>query len=98
MPVTVRPIGGKYRIVDPSSGKIEMTPQGHPRDGGGHETRNQALRQMRAMNAAHEDPDWRKKSKSKSKSKSRPALLSIKALGKLINAVVDMRIRSSHDR
>lgn len=54
MPVTVRRQGGKYRIVDPDSGKVEMTPQGHPRDGGGHSTREEALRQMRAMNMAHE--------------------------------------------
>lgn len=70
MPVTVRRIGSKYRIVDPSSGKPEMTPQGHPRDGGGHATRGQALRQMRAMNAAAEDPNWREKYPKKKARKS----------------------------
>jgi ribulose 1,5-bisphosphate carboxylase large subunit-like protein len=49
MPVTVRRIGSKYRIVEPGGG-ISTTPQGHARDGGGHATRAQALRQMRAMN------------------------------------------------
>ena len=49
MPVSVRKINGKYRIVDPSGG-IEETPQGHPRDGGGHDTKNEADRQARAIN------------------------------------------------
>lgn len=53
MPVTVRRIDGKYRIVDPSSGAIERTPSGKPRDGGGHPSRAAALRQMRAMNMAY---------------------------------------------
>lgn len=53
MPVTVRRVGSKYRIVEPGGG-ISTTPQGHARDGGGHATRAQALRQMRAMNASIE--------------------------------------------
>ncbi len=49
MPVSVAEREGKYRIVGPD-GKIEMTSEGHPRDGGGHVTREEAARQQRAIN------------------------------------------------
>lgn len=54
MPVGVRRINGKYRIVEPD-GSIATTPKGHARDGGGHSTRDKALAQMRAMNTPKED-------------------------------------------
>ena len=57
MPVSVRRIAGKYRIVGPD-GKIEMTPQGHARDGGGHATRAEAARQQRAINMHVMDKAW----------------------------------------
>jgi hypothetical protein len=50
MPVGVRRINGKYRIVEPG-GDIATTPNGKPRDGGGHPTEAQARRQQRAINA-----------------------------------------------
>lgn len=53
MPVSVRRINSKYRIVEPG-GDIATTPQGHARDGGGHPSRAQAEAQMRAMNASIE--------------------------------------------
>ena len=63
MPVSVRRINGKFRIVEPGAG-ISTTPNGKPRDGGGHATRSQALAQMRAMNANtkawSDDPDGTK--------------------------------------
>jgi len=49
MPVHVARRGKKYRIVD-HAGNVEMTPQGHPRDGGGHSTKDMADRQARAIN------------------------------------------------
>lgn len=54
MPVHVARLRGKYRIVD-HAGDIETTPRGHARDGGGFKTREEALRQMRAINASLED-------------------------------------------
>lgn len=53
MPVSIREIDGKYRIVEPG-GAIATTPQGHARDGGGHKTRAQAAAQQRAINASLE--------------------------------------------
>ena len=50
MPVGVKRINGKYRIVEPS-GEIATTPNGFARDSGGHKTRDKAIRQMRAINA-----------------------------------------------
>ena len=50
MPVGIKRINGKYRIVEPS-GEIATTPNGFARDSGGHKTRDKALRQMRAINA-----------------------------------------------
>jgi hypothetical protein len=64
MPVSVKKLRGKYRIVEPN-GDIATTPRGHPRDAGGHKTREEALKQMRAINASLEDPDWREKSPRK---------------------------------
>ena len=49
MPVSVVERNGKYRIVGPD-GRIEMTPEGHARDGGGHATHEEAARQQRAIN------------------------------------------------
>ncbi len=49
MPVSVAERDGKFRIVGPD-GKIEVTPEGHARDGGGHATHEEAARQQRAIN------------------------------------------------
>lgn len=51
MPVKVKKLGELFRIVEPS-GRIAKTPRGRPRDGGGHRSRAEALRQMRAINAS----------------------------------------------
>ena len=52
MPVSVKQINRLHRIVEPS-GKIAKTKTGRARDGGGHATREEALRQMRAMNSKY---------------------------------------------
>lgn len=51
MPVSVARRNGKYRLLEPD-GSIATTPQGNPRDGGGHPTRNMAGRQARAINSS----------------------------------------------
>ena len=49
MPVSVKRLRGKYRLVE-SSGRIAKTHKGHARDGGGHATKQKAMRQQRAIN------------------------------------------------
>ena len=49
MPVSVKRLRGKYRIVEPG-GKIAKTNKGHARDGGGHASKQKAMRQQRAIN------------------------------------------------
>ncbi len=50
MPVHVRKRGAVYRVCEPS-GRIAMTDNKKPRDGGGHLSRERADRQARAINA-----------------------------------------------
>lgn len=49
MPVHCKMQGGSWRIVGPDE-QIEKTPQGQPRDGGGHPTEEDCQAQARAMN------------------------------------------------
>lgn len=50
MPVTVKKIGRKYRVVEPN-GRVAKTKNGKPIDGGGHATKAMASRQARAVNS-----------------------------------------------
>ena len=51
MPVTVKPEGDKFRVVDAETGAPETNAAGTPVDGGGHETQEEAAAQARAINA-----------------------------------------------
>lgn len=51
MPVSVKKIGGRYRIVSPS-GAVEKNRGGTSVDGGGHRSKARAVRQARAINAS----------------------------------------------
>lgn len=51
MPVKVQKRGMKYRVVNSASGKIEKTPLGEPRDGGGHASQAKADAQVRGINS-----------------------------------------------
>lgn len=51
MPVEVKRIHGKNRVVEQATGKIAKTHKGHARDGGGHRSKEKAQRQARAINA-----------------------------------------------
>lgn len=51
MPVKVKKINGKFRIVEPS-GKIARNEKGTAIDGGGHSNRSEAQAQARAINAS----------------------------------------------
>lgn len=50
MPVAVRYLNGKYRVIG-TDGRPETTPNGAARDGGGFDTKAEADRQARAINA-----------------------------------------------
>lgn len=52
MPVTVARRGGRWRVVEktPGGSKIAKNAAGTAADGGGHESREQAERQARAIN------------------------------------------------
>jgi hypothetical protein len=50
MPVKVVKRGGRYRVVEASSGKLAKGSKGKPRDGGGHSSADKAKRQVRAIN------------------------------------------------
>lgn len=51
MPVTVKPEGEKFRVVDADSGKPETNAAGTAVDGGGHATEDEARKQAAAINA-----------------------------------------------
>lgn len=51
MPVCVKKVKDKYRIVNCTSQQIETNKSGTPLDGGGHNSKDAAMRQMRAINA-----------------------------------------------
>lgn len=50
MPATVKKEGDKYRVVEEGSGNL-VKQDGSPVDGGGHDTRKDAIAQARAINA-----------------------------------------------
>ena len=52
MPATVVKVGEKYRVVEADTGAIVRNDKGAPVDGGGHDTRQEALDQARAINAS----------------------------------------------
>jgi len=49
MPVHTEKRNGKWRVIEPS-GRIAKTPNGKPKDGGGHYFRTKAVKQCRAIN------------------------------------------------
>uniref|UniRef100_A0A6M3IKY0 Uncharacterized protein n=1 Tax=viral metagenome TaxID=1070528 RepID=A0A6M3IKY0_9ZZZZ len=51
MPVAVKKIGGKYRIVEKATGRIAKTDKGNPVDGGGHLNRIKAGTQAGRINS-----------------------------------------------
>lgn len=52
MPVMVRKMGNKWRVVEKATGRIAMTSKGNPHDGGGHSSESSCQKQVNAMNAA----------------------------------------------
>lgn len=52
MPVTVQKRGGKYRVVEAANNNIATNARGTPVDGGGHDSREKAAKQARAINAS----------------------------------------------
>lgn len=55
MPVSVKKIGNKYRVVGPG-GKPE-TKSGEPIDGGGYQSKDEAVKQMTAINMSKSGKD-----------------------------------------
>lgn len=53
MPATVKKQGDKYRVVESDSGEL-VEKDGSPVDGGGHDSRQEALDQAAAVNANQE--------------------------------------------
>jgi hypothetical protein len=51
MPVSISKRGNKFRLVEPS-GKIARQDNRRPIDGGGHQSWEKALAQLRAVNAS----------------------------------------------
>lgn len=51
MPATVRFVKDKWRVVEADTGHIVKNNAGTAVDGGGHNTRAQALKQARALNS-----------------------------------------------
>ena len=51
MPATVQKEGDKWRVVEAKDGSLVRGESGSPVDGGGHDTRSEALVQARAINA-----------------------------------------------
>jgi len=50
MPVKIVKRGDKYRVIEAGTGKIAKNKGGTALDGGGHESKNMASRQARAVN------------------------------------------------
>mgnify|MGYP001306783305 CR=1 FL=1 len=50
MPVIVKHVAGKYRIVEADTGAIASSKHNKPIDGGGHEDENKAIRQAGHIN------------------------------------------------
>lgn len=51
MPVCVRKRGGKFRVVECATGRIAKGSKGNARDGGGHNSKAAASRQVAAINS-----------------------------------------------
>ncbi len=64
MPVRVKKVGGKFRVVEPS-GKVARSAAGTPVDGGGFRSREQAVRQVQAINLSMRRRKRRNKSRSR---------------------------------
>ena len=52
MPVHVKKVAGKFRVVDDSTNRITREPTGTAVDGGGHRYEQKAYRQTEAINRA----------------------------------------------
>lgn len=52
MPVTVKKIKGKFRVVEAETGRPARNAAGTSLDGGGHDSEQHAKRQARAVNAS----------------------------------------------
>jgi len=50
MPVKVKKVGKKYRVVEAGTGKIAKNKKGTALDGGGHSSRAKAIAQEQAVN------------------------------------------------
>ena len=55
MPVTVKRIGKKFRVVEAETGRVAKTRLGHAIDGGGHVSRIKAYAQSGHVNDAWKD-------------------------------------------
>lgn len=55
MPVKCVKKGDKFRVVESESGDVSKTTQGTPRDGGGHDTREECQSQANAINANRQE-------------------------------------------
>lgn len=55
MPVKVKKVGKKYRVVDADTGGITRNKGGTAADGGGHDNKDRAEAQARAINASLHD-------------------------------------------
>ena len=52
MPVKIKPMGGKWRVVEQATGKIAKNKGGTSLDGGGHSDKKAALAQVGAVNSS----------------------------------------------
>lgn len=52
MPLSVKHINGMHRLVEADTGRIAVTKNGKPRDGGGHVRNSLAQKQAGIINAA----------------------------------------------
>lgn len=55
MPVKCAKKGNKFRVIEAEGGNIAKTPEGTPRDGGGHRTKEKCQSQANAINASREE-------------------------------------------
>lgn len=49
MPLSIKKVNDKWRLIGPD-GKIEKNKEGNPVDGGGHSSKEGAIKQMQAIN------------------------------------------------
>ncbi len=52
MPVHVKKVAGKFRVVDDSTNRITREPSGKAVDGGGHKFEQKAFNQVKKINQA----------------------------------------------